>query len=182
MGSSLSVLRGGGRPMSSKAGNFLFRLLQLKIWCRWGSIAHIWNWADLKKLLSTSQPSIHSLTAVQEQMLGCLQLPPIGFHQYIPSLISFQQWNHISQYCLWWNILSLWLLVCLKCRQYIQCQNVAREKYFFKNGKSHISRTHLKMTTTALDVTWRRPKISSSTVLSEWIESWTVLRGFLRSI
>ena len=54
-----------GDQYPKNRGIFLFGLTQLKISYGWGSMAHIWNSADLRKPPSTAQPSIHSFNAVQ---------------------------------------------------------------------------------------------------------------------
>ena len=63
---------------------FLFELAQLRIGYGWASMAHIWNSTHLRKPLSTAQPSIHPLSALQVLILGRLQFasnfaaPPIS--------------------------------------------------------------------------------------------------------
>ena len=61
---------------------FLFGLSQFRIGYGWASMAHIWNSTHLRKPLSTAQPSIHPLSALQVLILGRLQFasssPPIS--------------------------------------------------------------------------------------------------------
>ena len=47
--------------------------IQSKIGYGWASMAHIWNWTNLRKPLNTAQPSIHSLSSFLVLILGRLQ-------------------------------------------------------------------------------------------------------------
>ena len=61
--------------MSLKAGNFSSRARTAQNWLRISPhMAHIWNSTDLRKPLSTAEPSIHPLSLVQELILGRLHV------------------------------------------------------------------------------------------------------------
>ena len=90
---------GDGRPMSLKAGNFSLQARTAQNWLRMGKYGTYLEWSWSQEAPEHCQTS-DSLT--QCYAGAHFRLPPLR-RQFvchcIPSLISFQQWNHISEYC-----------------------------------------------------------------------------------
>ena len=107
---------GDGRPMSLKAGNFSLQARTAQNWLRMGKYGTYleWSWSQEAPEHCQTFDSLTQCYAGAHFRLPPICLPLHSITDFFPAMKPYF-WVLFQ----WWNILSLWVLVCPKCSQYI---------------------------------------------------------------